>query len=198
MLVSDSWLVTPSLYSAYYWYAIREYGTTEDFLKVLRKEKTPPTESMLAGIEFEDKIRAVCEGRYTAAQGSDVEEIANLVKDGFWQERIKKELDGNLLYGIADVITPYMIYDIKFSNKYDFGKYDYSIQHLLYMYCTGIPHFKYLISDGKEVYIEEHSWSDTSLDTLKSRIFEMLSFIAGNKEFKEAFESNWRVKNEKK
>lgn len=195
MLVNDSWLVTPSLYSAYYWYAIRDYGTTEDFLKVLRKEKTPPTESMLAGIEFEDKIRAVCDGTDTAGDRSDVEEIAELVKGGFWQERISKELDGNLLYGIADVITPYMIYDIKFSTgSYNLGKYDYSIQHLLYMYCTGIPHFKYLIGNGENVFIEEHSWSDTSLETLKSRIYEMLSFIDGNKEFKEAFESNWRIK----
>lgn len=194
MLVNDSWLVTPSLYSSYYWYAIRDYGTTEDFLNVLRKEKTPPTESMLAGIEFEDKIRAVCDGKDTAGDRNDVEEIAELVKEGFWQERISKELDGNLLYGIADVITPYIIYDIKFASKYDIGKYDYSIQHLLYMYCTGIPHFQYLISDGNEVYVESHSWSDTSLLTLKSRIYEMLSFILGFKEFKEAFESNWRVK----
>ena len=192
--MNDSWLVTPSLYSSYYWYAIRDYGTTEDFLNVLRKEKTPPTESMLAGIEFEDKIRAVCDGKDTDGDRHDVEEIANLVKGGFWQERISKELDGNLLYGIADVITPHMIYDIKFSSKYDIGKYDYSIQHLLYMYCTGIPHFQYLISDGNEVYVESHSWSDTSLATLKSRIYEMLSFILGFKEFKEAFESNWRVK----
>lgn len=194
MIVQGSWLVTPSLYSSYYWYAIRDYGTTEDFLNVLRKEKTPPTESMLAGIEFEDKIRAVCDGRDTAGDRSDVEEIAELVKDGFWQERISKELDGNLLYGIADVITPHMIYDIKFASKYDIGKYDYSIQHLLYMYCTGIPHFQYLISDGNEVYVESHSWSDTSLTTLKSRVYEMLSFILGFKEFKEAFESNWRIK----
>ena len=194
MLVNDSWLVTPSLYSSYYWYAIRDYGTTEDFLNVLRKEKTPPTESMLAGIEFEDKIRAVCDGKDTAGDRNDVEEIAELVKDGFWQERISKELDGNLLYGIADVITPYCIYDIKFTtSKYELGKYDYSIQHLLYMYCTGIPHFQYLISDGNEVYVESHSWSDTSLETLKSRIYEMLSFILGFKEFKEATIEHFRL-----
>jgi hypothetical protein len=166
----------------------------EGFLKVLHREKTPPTESQQAGIDFEDKIRAVCEGREEAKEGSVIEEIADFVKGGSWQVRVKKEFEGNLLYGIADVVTPSMIYDIKLTSDYDFGKYDYSIQHLLYMYCSGIPHFKYLISDGKRVYVEEHSWSDTSLDTLKSRIYEMLSFIEGNKAFKEAFEENWRIK----
>lgn len=193
MLTGNSWLVTPSLYSKYYWYAIRDYGTTEDFLKVLRREKTPTTESQQAGIDFEDKIRAVCEGREEAKEGSIIEEIANFVKGGFWQVRVKREFDSNLLYGRADVITPSMIYDIKLTSSYDLGQYDYSIQHLLYMYCSGIPHFKYLISDGKRVYVEEHSWSNTSLDTLKSRIYEMLSFIECNKAFREVFNKNWSL-----
>ncbi len=194
MLMENSWLVTPSLFSSYYWYAIKDYGEMEDFLKVLRREKTPPTKSQQAGIDFENKIRSVCEGREEAKEGSIIEEIADYVKGGSWQVRVKREFEGNLLYGIADVVTPSMIYDIKLTSDYDFGKYDYSIQHLLYMYCSGIPHFKYIISDGKRVYVEEHSWSDTSLDTLKSRIYEMLSFIEGNKAFKEAFEENWRIK----
>ena len=61
MLLENSWLVTPSLFSSYYWYAIKDYGEMEGFLKVLHREKTPPTESQQAGIDFEDKIRAVCE-----------------------------------------------------------------------------------------------------------------------------------------
>ena len=194
MLTGNSWLVTPSLFSSYYWYAIKDYGETEGFLKFLRREKTPTTKSQQAGIDFENRIRAVCEGREEAKEGSIIEEISDYVKGGFWQANVKKELDGNLLYGVADVVTPTMIYDIKLTSDYDFGKYDYSIQHLLYMYCSGIPNFKYLISDGKRVYVEAHSWSDSSLDTLKSRIYEMLRFFEVNKAFKEAFEANWRKK----
>ncbi len=160
MLTGNSWLVTPSLFSSYYWYAIKDYGETEGFLKFLRREKTPTTKSQQAGIDFENRIRAVCEGREEAKEGSIIEEISDYVKGGFWQANVKKELDGNLLY----------------------------------MYCSGIPNFKYLISDGKRVYVEAHSWSDSSLDTLKSRIYEMLRFFEVNKAFKEAFEANWRKK----
>ena len=197
MQTISSFYVTPSLYSDYYWYLKKDSdpeAEKEDFLKVLRKEHKEQTSSMRAGIEFEKIIKDVAEGKANTDR-DDINEIANLVKGGFWQERSKKMMGDILLYGVADVITPYCIFDIKFTtSKYELGKYDYSIQHLLYMYCTGIPHFKYLIGNGENVFIEEHSWSDTSLETLKSRIFEMLSFIGGNKEFKEAFESNWKYK----
>lgn len=197
MLQSNSkkTLITPSLYYAYYWYAVREYGEKEDFLKVLRKEKTEPTDIMLDGIAFENNIKNLCNKEET--EGEETEnQIANIVRGGFWQQRVKKELEDYLLYGICDVIKGDTIYDIKFCKQYSDGKYNDSIQHLVYMYCSGMRKFSYLIgsqSKKNEIYIEEHSWNDDSENELKSKIFEMISFIEGNKEFKKAFYDNWRV-----
>ena len=74
------------------------------------------------------------------------------------------------MYGIADVIRRNTIFDIKRVNYYDIGKYEGSIQHLIYMYATGIPNFEYVISDGQEVYVETYHWESKSLETLKERI----------------------------
>ena len=185
-------LITPSLYNAYYWYAVRDYGTKEDFLRVLRKEPTEPTEAMQAGIDFEDRIRAICEHRLDMSPETVEKKISEIVVGGFWQESFSKTLDDNLLYGRSDVIKGCIIYDIKYTNKYDIGKYQYSIQHLLYMYCTGIRSFRYIISNGDDIWFEDYSFSYDSEDVLKSRISELLGFIRGNEEFSKAFNEHWK------
>lgn len=197
----SGWLITPTLYSNYYWFLHSDNKTDEDFLKVLRREPVDQTDAMKAGVAFENKIRAVCEGKDTVEEGTELEEFVNILRGGFWQEKMSKLFDGNLLYGIADVIKYDTIYDVKFTtetfdkNRYTIGKYDWSIQHLVYMYCSGMKRMKYLICDGAEFAVEEHVWTAESLVTLQSRIWEMLQFILGNQKFKEAFEANWRYKN---
>ena len=187
---SSKKLITPSLWNAYYWYAERAYGEKEDFLRVLRKEETEPKPIMLQGIKFENDIRDITEGKI-ADKETPEGRIADIVRGGFWQERVKKEFGNYILYGICDVIKDDKIYDIKFCNVYEDGKYNHSIQHLIYMYCTGIKKFEYLISEGRDVYIEPHSWNDESIDELKAKVFDCIEFIYGNEEFAKAYEENW-------
>ena len=192
-------LITPSLYESYYYYVNSDLKTTEDFLKVLRKEETEKTQAMLNGIKFENEIRDICEGRQSFQEGTSYETISNIVKGGFWQERVKKPFGNYLLYGVCDVIKDDTIYDVKYcSGTYEDGKYNHSIQHLVYMYCTGMPRFQYLISkyDYKETYIEEHSWSIDGENELKAKIFELVSFLEGNAEFSKAFHEYWEAKDE--
>ena len=201
MLVNNSSkkLITPSLFNTYYWYAVMDYpnATKEGFLKALRKEETEPTKLMKDGIKFENEIRDICDRKAFSEGETASYQIASIVKDGFWQERVKKEFGDYILYGICDVIKDDTIYDIKLTSKYDdMGKYNYSIQHLIYMYCTGMRKFKYLISSqepscANEVFIEEHSWNADSENELKSKIFDCINFIYGNDEFRQAYEENW-------
>ena len=145
---------------------------------------------MQAGIDFENDIKKACYGKVIG--DLCVMEIAKIVMGGLWQQRISRELESDLVYGIADVIKRDTIYDIKSVNHYEPGKYEENIQHLIYMYAAEIPNFEYLISDGENVYVETYHWESKSLDLLKSRIADLKDFILADTELALAFNKNWK------
>lgn len=124
-----------------------------------------------------------------------VENVANVVKGGLWQEPVKKELKiGNqefLLYGRTDVIKRDTIYDIKFTSKYELGKFLDSSQHLIYLYCSDLPNFSYLISDGKDWWREDYHNHAGVEGEIKSKVSEFLDYLEGDKEAKEMFLAKW-------
>ena len=186
--------ITPSLYSAYYWYAIKDYGSKEDFLRVLRKEPSEPTPSIQAGIDFEDRVHNICEGLITPCD--DVaSEIADIVRGGIWQPWVGREYKGLWLYGRADVIKCDTIYDIKVCDKYELGKYQYSIQHWIYSYCTEISKVVYLVNEKKktkeELFFEEYYLDNTAIEDMESKINDFIGFINGNDEFRREYEARW-------
>ena len=193
--------VTPSLYNAYYWYALKDYGDKEDFLKVLRKEKTEPTESAKAGIEFEDRVLKICEG-LLAPCGDVASQIAEIVRGGIWQPWLGREYNGLWLYGRADVIKCDTIYDIKLCEKHELGKYNYSLQHHIYSYCTEISKVVYLICERKKsgeesLHFEEYNFDKYAMEEMKSKISDLLGFIEGNEEFKREYEERWKAQEKK-
>jgi hypothetical protein len=188
-------LITPSLYSAWrYWKNSEEAG--EDILDTLNKKERETSSAMQAGIDFEEAVRRFCDGM--ESEDFCVMEAGERVQGGIWQQRIGRELDGDLVYGIADVIRRNTIFDLKRVHKYDLGKYESSIQHLVYMYATEIPNFEYVISDGREVYIEAYHWETRSFETLKERIVEMKESILFDDEMRRAFQANWTYRQEDK
>jgi hypothetical protein len=185
-------LITPSLYSSWRYWKYGEDSGKGEILDTLNKVRKEPSPAMQRGIDFENDIRRVC------ADGTSedfcVLEAADIVKGGMWQQRVSKELNGDLAYGIADVIRRNTIFDIKRVNKYDLGKYEGSIQHLIYMYATDIPNFEYVISDGKEVYMESYHWGAGSLETLGERISEMKDSLLSDDEMSLAFRTHWQYR----
>jgi hypothetical protein len=95
------------------------------------------------------------------------------------------------LSGVLDAINRDVIYDIKLTSKYDLGKYEYSIQHLLYMYCSGSQAFHYIISDNRDTYKESYFWNAESPLLLRERISDLLRFIFAKKCFYEPYKKNW-------
>lgn len=196
-----AYLITPTLYNSYLYYAKGDFDRYEDkadeyrekarldFLNTLNKVKIEPTEAMILGQQFEDAV-------FKCTQGVNIDdpcvvEIANLVKGGIWQETLSKRVGDYLFYGRSDVILADTIYDIKRSPSYEVGKYEQSIQHLVYLECSPISKFKYLVCDGKNVYIEDYTKAPNNLDVLMGRTNEMVAFINATPEFKEAFNKNW-------
>ena len=204
------YLITPTLINSYQYYINDEWkspaDSRADFLKTLSREKFEPTEAMQKGIDFENNIKAKCDGSHILHTddkvGSDYEtvcsKIAEIVKGGLWQHTCKKDLQiGDkefLLYGRMDTVKEDTIYDIKFTSNYELGKFLDSAQHLIYIYCTGLSKFKYLISDGKDYWIEDYYSNANIENEIKSKISDFLGYLENDKEAKEMFETKWSSK----
>jgi len=199
------YLITPTLINSYQYYIEDEFkspaDSRADFLKTLSKEKFEPNQAMQKGIDFENDIKAKCDNiLLDKKENIDYEvicnDIATIVKDGLWQETCKKELKiGNqefLLYGKMDVIKRDTIYDIKYTSNYELGKFLGSAQHLIYLYCTGLPKFKYLISNGKDFWIEDYFNNVNIENKIKNKINDFLSYLENDSEAKNLFETKWR------
>lgn len=153
-----------------------------EFMQVLRREPTETTEAMQKGIDFENLVTSITKGYrntkdrwYRAA-----DQIAKVVNGGVLQYRTKKEFQVRgitiLLYGRLDVLKAGVIYDIKFSSKYDVGKYINSTQHPVYLELVPeAKEFTYLISNGSSVWTETYRRDETpSIFPIISDFFEWL------------------------
>lgn len=172
----DRYLMTHSLLSSWL-YAIKENpyedatsdkDPMEEFMLTLRREPTPTTEAMQKGIDFEDLVTAIIAGKgdpdhpwYNAAS-----KVATIVRGGVLQYRARKQICvGGLtlvLYGRLDALHAGGVYDIKFSSKYERGKYFDSTQHPTYLELVPeAQHFTYLVSNGTEVWTEQYRREET-------------------------------------
>jgi len=126
--------------------------------------------------------------------------ISGIVEGGLWQQTCKKDLQVGdkefLLYGKMDVVKRDTIYDIKFTSNYELGKFFNSSQHLIYLYCTGLPKFQYLISNGEDYWIEDYYNHANIENEIKGKISDFLGYLENDKEAKELFETKWMTKND--
>lgn len=202
-----SYLLTPSLLNSFSWYLKESFTKTEaeqrqEFLQTLRREKTEPNKAMQKGIDFENDVKIATEYKYeywqdnkTVEYDSVIDCLANIVQDGLWQQSVKKDLKvGNhdfLLYGRTDVIKRDTVFDIKFTSNYEIGKFQDSSQHLIYLYCSELPKFSYLISDGKDWWREDYFNHAGIEGEIKSKVSEFLDYLEGDKEAKELYFNKW-------
>ena len=144
------------------------------FLSALRREPSEMNEAIENGIEFENEIYAMASGQLRPPHPKwerGICQIASLLAGAQFQVRVQREIkiDGMtfLVYGILDALQAGTIYDIKFKNR-SFGSLDLagdyldSPQHPFYFYL--VPEalrFRYLVSDGQDLYIEEYRPEDT-------------------------------------
>lgn len=117
--------ITPTLLNS--WQYNIKNGTLEDFIKVLNKEKFEPTESILKGFEYEKYMQE----NYKETLG------------GAYQVKLSKEYGDYLLYGIIDCLKGGIIYDYKYTQNYEVGKFFNNHQTL--MYLEMVPEAKKMI-----------------------------------------------------
>lgn len=145
------------------------------FLSTLRREPSETTEAMQNGIEFENAVYAEASGQLRPPHAKwerGIREVAAFLKGAQFQVRVQREIQiagmTFLVYGILDALCAGTIYDVKFKNK-SFGSLDLageyfdSPQHPFYFYLVPEARlFRYLVSDGQDIYIEQYTPDDTA------------------------------------
>lgn len=191
-------LITPTLLNSWRYYLDCNTGddsaekkAREEFLSTLKREKREPNYHMKRGIEFENRVY-----QYTTlgehADDEVIKELGEICKGGSWQTVHKSILGDYLLYGKSDVVKENTIYDIKFTSNYDTGKYLESMQHRIYLYCSGLPNFSYLISDSKNVWCEDYFNNEKIKDEIESEIKEFRCYLKNDACAEEIFLKNWQ------
>jgi hypothetical protein len=199
------YLVSPTLLNSWQYYVSldpedseavtadeKEAQARAEFLAMLGKEPFERSEAMQLGIDFEDAIAAYCRG----AENDNlcVREIGDIVKGGLWQQTVKAELDGFLLYGRMDVIKRDTIYDIKRTKSYDIGKYQKSAQHRIYLYCSKMPKFSYLVSDERSVWREDYYNHAGIKGEIQDMIRQFTGYLENDPEAKQRYYDLWKSK----
>lgn len=194
----ERYLITKSIVESYEYFISSDKDTAqEDWLNVLNK-KFVTNKYIEAGNQLEKDIMS-CIAKEEDYYSPAVLEISHMLKKGNWQVPLKKNADvfgyPVLLYGRADCILENCIYDVKYkASMYELPSYNTKLQHLMYMYLSGIHTFKYLIVHQDNLCIEEYNFTSNSESILFGRIKQMLDVIMDNKEYKEIFLSKWIAK----
>lgn len=206
------YLVTPTLLNSFSYYVKDEWKTPKesraDFLKTLSREKFEPNEAMQRGIDFENAIQEYCKFlsifKYNMPKIPEftwhfvISELAGILEGGIWQQSYNKTISiGNndfVIYCRSDVVKADTVYDIKYTSKYDIGKFQDSAQHLFYLFCSELPKASYLISNGKDWWFEDYFNYSSVEDDIKSKISEFLSYLENDKEARDMFYSKWESK----
>lgn len=200
------YLITQSLLSAwtYIFHAYDAEQANEDFLRSLRREPSEDSEAKRSGRIFESLCYAFADGRSQEHPwASGAKDIGDIIKGGARQVTCSAALsvkgEDFLVYGIMDVLKSGIIYDIKFSTK-SFGSIDLaghyldSPQHPTYFYLAPSAYeFKYLVSDGEDVYIEPYRREQTRpLETIMSQFIDYLKVT----DLWETYKQYWRATND--
>jgi len=176
----------------------------EDFLADLGREKRPTSPAAQAGIDFEELVhRASIVGGNVLAAGQEptAEEAAAIsygwrLKGAAYQVKAMKPVEINglpiNLVGIADFIKAGIITDIKRVQRYEYGKYQFSAQHPMYLELwPEALRFDYLIWDGAYSYMEQYRRNDCeSILDIGSRFLRYLE----QAELMDIYQSKWKEK----
>jgi len=199
------YLMTYSLLDSWLWWVDNEWGDSDqarkDFETTLNRKRIPDNIYMQAGRDFESCVRLVDRGNILLEfpqppYGSCVWQVAEKIKGGAWQASGYLDVVINkknyLLYGKSDVLRGPEVFDIKFTRKYQTGKYYKKLQHPMYFACfPAIDTLTYLISNGKEVFEEVYRREDTS--RIEDTIYEFQQWLANYPNYQDTYYEKWRA-----
>ena len=189
--------ITQSLLSSWEWSFKKDDGY-EEFLKALKRERTPPSKSMLDGIAFENVLNSVLRGEQIPEDHEWYKVITEMARelDGSQQQvTIFRDINVSgqpfLLHGVLDYLHAGIIYDCKFSKRYELNKYLMSPQTPMYLELVPEARlFEYIISDGKWVYREKYPRE--IVPSIRDTINQFYKYLLQHNLW-EIYEQYWRV-----
>lgn len=197
--MSQRYLITQTLLNAWqYQYKTADEKGAEEFMETILRHPSRPNDAMQNGILFEDSIT-----RYLKTGDIQEEEWENgirrfgeIIRGGQLQLAASTDMTVSdmdfVLYGKLDALKAGTIYDIKFSKRYQVGKYYDSPQHPMYFEIVPeATEFVYLVFDGHECYTERYTREQTKpiADTI-SQFVTYLDFSG----LMGVFTENWKSK----
>jgi hypothetical protein len=150
-----------------------------DTMAILSRKETETTPAMQAGQDFENEVM----------QGEHPE-IVEIINGGIYQQCLFKEFQGYLLFGYADLVKDFKIYDFKATNNYEIGKYRKGTQHLIYPYCAEIDEFEYIVKCGLHIFYEPYTRDDNRLIEVIKNFENWLEFTGT----RSIYEKNYKTK----
>lgn len=202
--------MTQSLLSNWIYYldadGERAQAAWDSFVSTLRREEKEHTQAMQDGILFEDMVNRLAAGEPLAdvpntKWDAAARRFAGRCAGGLSQVPITGDLsvDGMdfCLYGVCDYVKAGLIMDIKKVVRYEYGKYQHSPQHPMYLYLLPeAKRFDYLIFDGSNCHIETYRREDCK--PIEQTISEFVRFLEDTgwlciyKQFWRMNEERWR------
>lgn len=154
------------------WLYCADADDRSELIRRLMRERKETTTAMQRGIEFENLVTDWANGGIESASArmdnatlKAVRKFGNLCKGGVDQVPLAGDLSIEgmdfTLFGIADFVKAGRIFDIKRVSRYEYGKYQHSPQHPMYLHLLPeASRFDYLIFDGKQWYTETYRRED--------------------------------------
>lgn len=202
-------LISPTFLDSFAYYQSIENEESyersrQELLDRLRGVKTPPTEAMLRGIQFEQDVCDVMDGKTISAERKlkaehigIINSVARMLHGASRQVHVGHWLDSEtLIHGYVDFLLPGLIVDTKTTGRaYEWGKYLDNCQHLTYLVSLspfGYMRFKYIVVTfnqygAVDMTQEDYYYRPQMVDTLKSRCAEFFDYLTIDPEMSEAY-----------
>lgn len=211
-------LITPSLLDSWDWYMQNDSDTARDeFIGVMKRERSPDNDAMMHGRAFETRVRMACDinnlswmtetdkddlARTSFKNDDDeyiacVNELANRLRNGVWQIALSKtENIGGVdfvKYGRVDVID-YGIIDVKYSQTFESGKYLGKAQTKMYLdLAPQAPWMQYTVCDGKVIYYGDKFLRE-DVAPINYDILNFWDWLQRDNELFALYMNNWQSK----
>lgn len=202
--------MTQSLLSAWTHYLNaddeRSQAAWGSFVSTLRREEVGQTQAMRDGVLFEDMVNRLVAGNPltdapNAKWDAAARRFAGRCSGGLSQMAVTGNLSAAgmdfCLYGVCDYVKAGLIMDIKKVARYEYGKYQHSPQHPMYLHLLPeAKRFDYLIFDGSNCHIETYRREDCK--PIEQTISEFVRFLEDTgwlciyKQFWRMNEERWR------
>jgi hypothetical protein len=160
----------------------RGYISDQELLDRINRVQMPQTEAQFRGVSFEDAvIKGIGEETFDP-------DILSRVRSFLPRPMLKTQvyceyqLNDSLIYGYVDVIGKMLAVDIKTTGNYRPGCFAKSHQnfYLPALRAKGIRSLRYIITDFKDVYLEEYDQM-ADLSFQEAQISRFCEFLENNR-----------------